>query len=158
MSCGSKDSKMHLLSCINTHCEVTDLVNHGMIKNTKTWTSWERNIIFLWSKKTLNLCFRWLILRSYCFVAEITFKSSSFVECFLQIEQFLQVECFFIGWGLLIVWMCVFWLNVFENLILSIHLWLHLRYSFCWTHFQVELISQPWILQHLNNHTNSLFS
>ena len=109
-------SKMHFVSCTNTHCDITDLVNHGMVKNTKTWISWERNIIFLWSKKTLNLCFRWHILRSYCFVAEITFKSSSFVECFLQIEHFLQVECFFVGWRFLIVWMCVFWLNVFENL------------------------------------------
>ena len=37
MSCGSKDySKMHLLSCTNNHHNVTDLVNHGIIKNTKT--------------------------------------------------------------------------------------------------------------------------
>ena len=59
MSCGSKD----------------DLVNHGMVKNTNTWISWEWNIIFLWNKKILNLCFRWHILRSYRFAAEvITFK------------------------------------------------------------------------------------
>ena len=30
-------SKMHLVSCINTHRDVTDLVNHGKVKNTKTW-------------------------------------------------------------------------------------------------------------------------
>ena len=29
-------SKMHLVSCTNTHRDVTDLVNHGMVKNTKT--------------------------------------------------------------------------------------------------------------------------
>ena len=23
---------MHLVSCTNTHCDVTDLVNHGMVK------------------------------------------------------------------------------------------------------------------------------
>ena len=23
-------------SCTNTHCDVTDFVNHGMVKNTKT--------------------------------------------------------------------------------------------------------------------------
>ena len=46
----------------------------GLVKNTITWISWERNIIFLWNKKILNLCLRWHILRSYCFVAEVTFK------------------------------------------------------------------------------------
>ena len=37
---------MHLVSCSNIHCDVTDLVNHGMVKNKKTWISWERNIIY----------------------------------------------------------------------------------------------------------------
>ena len=59
---------MHLVSCTNTHRDVTDLVNHGMVKNTKPWISWERN------KKILNLCFRWHILRSYRFLVEVTFK------------------------------------------------------------------------------------
>ena len=67
-------SKIHPVSCTNTHHDVTDLVNHGMVKNTKTWISWERNIIFLWNKKILNLWLRWHILRSYRFVAEVTFK------------------------------------------------------------------------------------
>ena len=26
---------MHLISCSNPHRDVTDLVNHGMVKNTK---------------------------------------------------------------------------------------------------------------------------
>ena len=69
-------SKMHLILCTNTHCDVTDLVNHGMVKNTKTWISWERNIIFLRNKK-INLCFRWHILRSYRFVVEVTFNNSN---------------------------------------------------------------------------------
>ena len=30
---------MHTVSCSNTHHDVTDLVNHGMIKNTKTGIS-----------------------------------------------------------------------------------------------------------------------
>ena len=30
---------MHPVSCSNTHHDVTDLVNHGMIKNTKTGIS-----------------------------------------------------------------------------------------------------------------------
>ena len=29
-------SKMYLVSCINTHHDVTDYVNHGMVKNAKT--------------------------------------------------------------------------------------------------------------------------
>ena len=66
-------SKMHLVSCTNTHCDTTYLVNHGMVRNTKTWMSWEWNI-FLQTKKNLNQCFRWHILRSYCLVAEVTFK------------------------------------------------------------------------------------
>ena len=44
---------MHLVSCTNTHRDVTDLVNHGMVKNTKTGISWERNIIFYETKKFL---------------------------------------------------------------------------------------------------------
>ena len=64
-------SKMHLISCTNTHRDVTDLVNHGMVKNTKTWIS------FL---KILNLYFRRHIFRSYCFVAEVTFKDWVFTK------------------------------------------------------------------------------
>ena len=44
---------MHPVSCTNTHRDVTDLVNHGMVKNTKDWISWERNIISLRNKKIL---------------------------------------------------------------------------------------------------------
>ena len=59
-------SKMHPISCANT-CYITDLVNHAMVKNTKTWISWERSITFPQNKK---------ILRSNCFVVEVTFKKS----------------------------------------------------------------------------------
>ena len=62
-------SKMHLVSSTNTHRDVTDLVNHGMLKNIKTWISWERNIVFLRNIKFLNLCLRWHIWKSYRFVA-----------------------------------------------------------------------------------------
>ena len=66
--CGSKIySKMHPGSCNNTHHDNTELVNHDMVKNTKTLTSWEQNITFLWNKKILNLNLRWHILRSYHF-------------------------------------------------------------------------------------------
>ena len=76
-------SKMYLVSCTNTHRDVTDSVNHAMVKNTKTWISWERNIslistflhhiTFLQNKKILNISLRWHILKSYGIVAEVNF-------------------------------------------------------------------------------------
>ena len=35
------DSKMHPVSCANTYHDVTDLVNHGIVQNTKTWIRME---------------------------------------------------------------------------------------------------------------------
>ena len=70
--------KMHPVSCNKkctlSHHGVTDLVNHGMVKNTKTYIYWERNITFLQNKKILNLWLRGHRLRSYRFVAEVTFN------------------------------------------------------------------------------------
>ena len=43
---------MHPVSCTNTHHDVTDLVKHPMVKNTKTWISREWNITFLSNKKS----------------------------------------------------------------------------------------------------------
>ena len=68
---------MQPVSCTNTRHDITDLVTHGMLKNTKTWISWERNIILLWNKKILKLCLKWHVLRSYFFVAEVTFNVES---------------------------------------------------------------------------------
>ena len=65
---------MHPVSCINTHHDIKDLVNHEMVENTKTRISWEWSITFLRNKKVLNLCLRWYIFRSYCYVAEVNFK------------------------------------------------------------------------------------
>ena len=37
MSCGSKDTvKSDLVSCTNTHHDVTDFVNLGIVENTKS--------------------------------------------------------------------------------------------------------------------------
>ena len=71
---------MHPIPCTNIHHDFTDLVNHGMVQNTKTLISQKRNIAFLWNIKILNLCLRWHILRSYCFVAEVTFKTLEELE------------------------------------------------------------------------------
>ena len=49
---------MHPVSCTNTHHDVSDLVNHEMVRNTKTSLSRERNITFLRNKKILNLCLK----------------------------------------------------------------------------------------------------
>ena len=59
---------------LETH--ISWLVNHAMVENTKTWIFWERSITFPQHKKILNLCFRYHILRSNCFVVEVTFKQS----------------------------------------------------------------------------------
>ena len=73
MSCDSKGIfKIHTVS--NTHHGITDLVNHGMVENTKIWISQEQNIAFLSNKKILNVRLRRHLLRSYRFVAEVTFK------------------------------------------------------------------------------------
>ena len=108
-------SKMHPASSTNTHHDVTDLVKHGMVKNTKTWISWERNIAFL-QKKILNLPLRWHIWRSYCFVAEKTplnarkdpciqplFNDSKFITDFKEKSQifsfFFAKQCLWIDNG-----------------------------------------------------------
>ena len=49
---------MNPVSCTNTHHDVTDLTNLGLVKNTKTRLSRERNITSLRNKKSLNLCLR----------------------------------------------------------------------------------------------------
>ena len=71
-----------LVSCTNTYCDITDSVNHG-IKNTKTWISWERNIIFFMKQKKFLICASndtfWEVI--VCFVAKVTFKKMNFICC-----------------------------------------------------------------------------
>ena len=75
MSDGSNDVFKNTPCLVyNTDHDVTDLVNHRMVKNTKIWVSWERNIAFLRNKKIRNLYLIWHILRNYNFVAEVMFK------------------------------------------------------------------------------------
>ena len=83
--------KRYIQKCTLSHCDVTDSVNHGVVKNTKTWISWEQNIIFLRNKKILNLCLRWHILRSYRFVAEVTFKNlAHYHVSFIMVFSYLS--------------------------------------------------------------------
>ena len=65
---------MSPVSSANTHHGITDLVNHGMVKNTKTWISPEQDITLLWNKKKLTCASDGTSLRSDCFGAEVTFQ------------------------------------------------------------------------------------
>ena len=59
-------SKVHPVSCTNTH-EVTDLVNHSGVNNTKTETSRERSITFPKNKKFLTVLYiAYFENRSFC--------------------------------------------------------------------------------------------
>ena len=101
----SKDIfKMHSVLCTNTYHDVSNLVNHGMVKNTKTWISWKQNIIFLRNKKILDLCLRWHILRSYLCLEELTFNGNVYamrytnnfsgVALILGFKHFSSSRCF----------------------------------------------------------------
>ena len=68
-------SNLHPASCTITHHDVTDFINHEMIKNTKTWIYWERNVPLLRNKRILNLHLRWHILGSYHFTVEKIFST-----------------------------------------------------------------------------------
>ena len=83
-------SKMHPVSCTNIHHEVTDLINHGMVENTKTWMSWEQYLTFPQNKKIITLFLRWHILRSYCFIAEVTFKYNIIDYCVMAKNSFIK--------------------------------------------------------------------
>ena len=54
-------------SCINTHHDVTHLINHVMVKKQKLKYLENGTKIFYEINKILNLCLRWHILTSYRF-------------------------------------------------------------------------------------------
>ena len=91
--CTTNSSNIFLAQCwrLETHHDVTDLVNHGTVWNTKIWISWERNITFLWNKKNINLCLKRHILRSYLIVAEVTFNEVN-MKADLDILKFRQID------------------------------------------------------------------
>ena len=74
MNCGSKDIfKNAPISCTNTNHDVTDLVNHGMVKIQKL-DYLENETIFLRNKKVPH---RWHILSSHRFVVEVNLNPLS---------------------------------------------------------------------------------
>ena len=69
-----------------------------MVEITRTWISWKRNIFFLRNKIILNLWFRWYILTSYHFLAEINFKvkQRKYVSAFnimYKMSQLYLISC-----------------------------------------------------------------
>ena len=69
--------KRYIQKCTLSHVLILIMtskiwLSHGMVKNTKTWISWELNTTFLKSKKIFNLCLRLNILGS---LFEIQFHS-----------------------------------------------------------------------------------
>ena len=77
-------SKMHPVSCTNTHHDVTDLLNCEITKTTKTWISWEWNITFLRNEKQRNYCVS--LLRK----TKKYYYSSSNVKDIVDNKQFLR--------------------------------------------------------------------
>ena len=51
----------------------------GWLKREKLEYFENENLFFLRNEKLLNLCLRWHILRSYRFLAEVTFKNTLFM-------------------------------------------------------------------------------
>ena len=78
---------MHPVSCRNTHHNIKDLVNHGMVKNTKTWNISRTEHGFSMKQKILNLCLIWHILRSYRFVADVTLRGNILSDHFLSVSH-----------------------------------------------------------------------
>ena len=44
---------MHSVSCTNTHPDITDFVNQGIIKNTRTWISRQGKVPYYKIKRFL---------------------------------------------------------------------------------------------------------
>ena len=83
ISCSSKDvwkcTLSHVLIFIMTSY-IWNIMGHGLVKNTKTWISWEWNITFIWNKK-INLHVRWHISVSFSFVLKVSFNNRSNRHC-----------------------------------------------------------------------------
>ena len=110
---------MHPISCSNTHHCVKDLVNDGIVKNTKIWISWEWNITFLQNEKILNVCRGWHILRCYRFIAEVTWQHRALLTTFrksvLLSLMTLFLGIFLTGFCILHIFMPDFKQNILEE-------------------------------------------
>ena len=145
---------MHPVSCTNTHHDVTDLVNHGMVKNTKALISQERYITFLWNKKILDLYLRWHILRSYFYVVEVTLKWKKYLQNFQtflswMLDLLLKLFLLTSMWLQVPTWVCMkSWLY---GPLMSSTSPVHLDYS-----FKIGLRTKLFYCWSLNNFESSL--
>ena len=73
--------------------DVTDLIRYELVKITKTWIPWERNITFLQKKKFI-ICASdyecWDILRSYRFIVELTEYCFSYTPPILLLSFYIR--------------------------------------------------------------------
>ena len=74
MSCGSKDIFKNA-PYYHHVLYATDLINMGWLKIQNIEYLENRTELFYKTKKIINLWLRWHILKSYCFVAEVTIFS-----------------------------------------------------------------------------------
>ena len=83
--------KMHPLSCTNTDHDFTDLVNDRMVKKSKTWISWERNITFLRNKKIHKGYFCYKTITSQNLPFEVAVKNFLFHRKIMFRSRYIQV-------------------------------------------------------------------
>ena len=117
-ACGSKKySKMHPVSCTDTHHNVTDFVSHGMVKNTKTWISWKRNIFSLRNKKNSFL--------AYYNVGRVTSSIFKLLFCVCLVSNYdlnlfiLKPFYFMLGYWrnrCVLLWSVFIWNNVWRSI------------------------------------------
>ena len=68
---------MHSDSCTNTHHDFTDLINHGMVKNIKTFNILRTENNFSMKQKNSSSVPQMTHLRGYRFAVEVTFNKHS---------------------------------------------------------------------------------
>ena len=76
--------KRYIHKCIQSHLLIFIMMSQiwQIVWSFKrqVWISWEQDINFQGNKKIVNMCLRWHILRSYCFVVEVAFKGCIFLH------------------------------------------------------------------------------
>ena len=81
-----RHSKMH--PCTNADHDITDLVNRGVVKNTKTWISWEWNIHF----EKLSFCSGGNLSRTW----ELSFHYS-FINTVCKVMKIKTLQSYLTG-------------------------------------------------------------
>ena len=87
-------SKMRPVSCTNTLRDITDLVNHGMVKTTKTWISWKRKYgNFFYIPFEYNLTWSLEVSKLFLVTAKDDLESSSLKSlCLLFFSPNMDID------------------------------------------------------------------